>query len=133
MKLKLALATLLIPLSTAFSQELQESIKEVYNEYTSLETKLTIYQIENLGLNLKKKQIKYPLGRSTLYLNLKEWNGKPLYLLTYRFYLEDVPSLVKRLRGASSGRADEETENHSGKHGNNPASVGYWLRNWNIN
>ena len=133
MKLKLALATLLIPLSTAFSQELQESIKEVYNEYTSLETKLTIYQIENLGLNLKKKQIKYPLGRSTLYLNLKEWNGKPLYLLTYRFYLEDVPSIVKRLRGASSGRADEEAKDYSGKYGNNSSSVGYWLRHWNIN
>ena len=49
---------LLVNINKINNEALNWLKKEVYNKYTSLETKLTIYHVENFGINLKKKQIK---------------------------------------------------------------------------
>lgn len=133
MKLKSALFALLLSVS-ASSQELifYKNIGETYNEIITLEKRFTKLEFGNLQLDIRKKQAKYPLEKSFLYFNLREWNGKPLYLITYRFYLEDVPAFVRWIRGASQGGADKEIKDYQGEHENNSSSFGYWMRDGNI-
>jgi len=130
MKLRALLASLLV-FSSSLGQE--PPIYETIKELQRLERRFTVLEFGELELDLRKQRATYPLGRSTLYFDVKEGNyGEPLYLVKYNFYLEDVPSFIKGLRRTAWGRADKKAESYSGKYEDNPSASRHRLRNWNI-
>jgi len=95
MKQMLAGLSLILALS---SDEMQDA----YDSYRNIESALTQFEFQGVGIDLKGKKVSYPLKESVLYFEIdRDYAGKPLYRLTYRISSENVQAYLKRLQRAS--------------------------------